>query len=91
MKTIIIGAGSFGKEILAIIKDFNSVADNEFIGYLDDDLTKNHVLGPIKNHKVIRDVDYICAIANPKIKLSIPEFRCVFIHYNSSVAFYQSF
>jgi len=71
MKIIIIGAGSFGKEIFEIIKDFKNISESEFLGYLDDDLSKDNVIGPIQGHNVMTDVMYICAIGNAQIKLNI--------------------
>ncbi len=71
MKNIIIGAGDFGREIFALINDFKSVSNNEFGGYLDDDLSKPGVIGPIKDHKIITDAVYICAIGDGETRLRI--------------------
>ena len=71
MKIIIIGAGSFGREVFALFKDFKNISDNQFLGYLDDDPTKPNVIGPIKNHKIISDAIYICAIGDGKTRLEI--------------------
>ncbi|MES2203908.1 MAG: NeuD/PglB/VioB family sugar acetyltransferase [Pseudomonadota bacterium] len=71
MKTIIIGAGGFGQEIFAILKGFTNVANNTFLGFLDDNLSIDGVIGPIEGHKIITDAQYVCAIGNAQTKLKI--------------------
>jgi len=79
-KLLIIGAGGFGREVLEYALDIieSGKAQWEIEGFLDDSLTalenfsyEYKVIDTIENHKVSDEYVYICAIGNPKTKLSV--------------------
>jgi sugar O-acyltransferase (sialic acid O-acetyltransferase NeuD family) len=56
-KIIIVGAGGFGREIAAAIRNWKLAF--EILGHIDDEKTGPHILGPIKDHTPDAEVCYI--------------------------------
>lgn len=67
-KVIIIGASGHGKVIADIIKKFG----DEVYGFLDDDLSKD-VIGRVSDCVNYKDMYFVIAIGNNKIRKSIAE------------------
>ena len=73
---IIVGASGFGRELLNMIEEINSIEPTwNVLGFIDDDLhaldgfdIKCKVLGTIKDWKPVGEELYALAIASPKIK-----------------------
>ena len=79
-KLLIIGAGGFGREVLGYARDMieAGTANWEIGGFLDDNFNalnnysyEYKIIDTIKDHKVSDKYVYICAIGDPKTKLSI--------------------
>ena len=79
-RLLIIGAGGFGREVLQYAMDISAagLAQWEIAGFLDDNLNaldnysyEYKVIGTIAGHKVSDEYVYICAIGDPKTKLTI--------------------
>ena len=79
-KLLIIGAGGFGREVLEYAKDMKEAgnAEWEIEGFLDDNLNaldgysyEHGITGTIKDHKAESKYVYICAIGDPKTKLTV--------------------
>lgn len=78
MKIVIIGAGGFGREVLALIKNINKVkATYEVLGFIDDAYKKGSIL---HNLTVLCGMDEIestgaeaavVAIGNPKVREAV--------------------
>ena len=66
---IIIGAGGHGKVIADIVRKSN---DN-FIGFLDDDLSKENVIGRVSECTKYQDCYFVIGIGNNKIRKKIAE------------------
>ena len=78
MKTIIIGAGGFGREVLALIKSINRQEPRfEVIGFVDDGIEKGKFVNGLTILGAVNDVDdlkpeaLVLAIANPQIRESV--------------------
>jgi sugar O-acyltransferase (sialic acid O-acetyltransferase NeuD family) len=91
---IIVGAGSFARELLSYIKD--DISNNSFqynlIGFIDDNLnsfgekdTGYKIIDTIESHRIRSEAVYLCAIADPKTRLKIGngflEKGATFINY----------
>ena len=79
-KLLIIGAGGFGREVLAYAKDVRQAgkAEWEILGFLDDNLNalddysyEYGIIGTIKDHEVDGQYVYISAIGDVRTKLGI--------------------
>jgi len=79
-KLLIIGAGGFGRELLQYAKDVLGAGRTEWeiSGFLDDNLNSldgysytHKVVGTIDGHVVSDEYVYVCAIGDPRVKLSI--------------------
>lgn len=75
---VIIGAGGFGREVHALIKNINQVKPTyNVLGFLDDGIAKGtaihelEVLGGIDEIKLLGDVAAVLAIGNPKVRESV--------------------
>ena len=76
MDLIIIGASGFGREVLQIVKDINSVENTwSILGFLDDNPNALEgyecdykVLGSIQDWEPKENEHFVMAIANPQIK-----------------------
>ncbi|MCI6693180.1 MAG: acetyltransferase [Clostridium sp.] len=81
---IIIGAGGLGREVAWLIDEINEINMKwNLLGYIDDDKDKigkylngYPVLGGFEYLENKKDIYYVCAIANSKIKKEIIEKRC---------------
>lgn len=84
---VIIGAGGFGREVAWLIEDINRVSvEWNLLGFIDEDKKKHgkdlndyRILGGFKYLEEKKDIYYVCAIGNSKIKRDIIE-KC--INYN---------
>jgi sugar O-acyltransferase (sialic acid O-acetyltransferase NeuD family) len=56
-KYILVGAGGFGKEIEAWLQTYS--ADNNVCGFVDDFVVDSRVIGSVREHAVVTDVEYI--------------------------------
>jgi sugar O-acyltransferase (sialic acid O-acetyltransferase NeuD family) len=78
-KLIIIGAGGFGREVLAFARSIPRIyRDWDVFGFLDDNTSalRNfnigvEILGPIADYKPSDDEVFTCAIAEPLVRLQI--------------------
>jgi sugar O-acyltransferase (sialic acid O-acetyltransferase NeuD family) len=78
MRILIIGAGGFGREVLALINNINST-NNEFeiVGFIDDGIKKGSrvngmiVLGGINEIEKIKPEGLVIAVANTQIRQRI--------------------
>ncbi len=71
---VIVGAGSHGRGLKEIINTINARSTfgiYSFKGFLDDDLSKDGVVGPVE--KTVRDAEYIIGINNSKTREEIVE------------------
>lgn len=82
---VIIGAGGFGREVAWLIEEINeSNMEWNLLGFIDEDEEKHgkflngyRVLGGFRYLEEKKDVYYVCAIGNSKIKKEIIEKRCI--------------
>lgn len=88
MKIAIIGAGGFGREVLALIKQINAVQQKfEVVGFIDDGIAKGSQIHDLKVIGSINEIDsfklegIVIAIGNSIIR------RRVFENIQSSLAF----
>jgi sugar O-acyltransferase (sialic acid O-acetyltransferase NeuD family) len=68
-RLIIIGAGGFGRELLAWIRHYRLAL--EFIGFIDDEKSAEDVKGPIRGHDPDPAVRYACALGDPIDRFSV--------------------
>ena len=76
---IIVGASGFGRELLSVIEEINTVDPAwNVLGFIDDNLSaldgfdiEYNVLGTIKGWNPVSDEMYALAIASPKVKEKI--------------------
>lgn len=66
---IIIGASGHGR----VIADIVEACGDNFIGFLDDDLSKKNVLGPVSDCEKYEDVSFVLGIGNNGIRKKIVE------------------
>ena len=81
---VIIGAGGFGREVAWLLDEINEVRmEWNLLGYIDED--KNNVGKILNGYKVLggfeyledkKDIYYVCAIGNSKLKKEIIEKKC---------------
>lgn len=74
-KLVIVGSGGLGKEILGIIQSINRQKETwNFLGFYDDNLTKEKVngypvIGKIEElNDITEEINVIIAIGNPRLK-----------------------
>lgn len=80
---VIIGAGGFGREIAWLVEDINKDTKKfNLLGFIDDDSSKKgsmlngyEVLGDLSYFESNKDVMYVCAIGNARIKSNMVK-RC---------------
>ena len=82
---VIIGAGGFGREVAWLVEDINGINKEwNLLGFIDEN-EDNHgkvlngykVLGGFDFLKDKKDIFYICAIGNAKVKKMIVEEKCI--------------
>lgn len=78
MKIVIIGAGGFGREVLALINSINRVQQTfDVLGFLDDGLEKGkkihdlEILGGIEEYENCNADGAVLAVGNPRIRENI--------------------
>lgn len=88
MKIAIFGAGGFGREVLSLIKNINSINQTfDVLGFIDDGIesgTQIHdlpVLGGVNDLERLQITKVVLAIGNPQIRKSIVE------QLNSKISF----
>jgi sugar O-acyltransferase (sialic acid O-acetyltransferase NeuD family) len=80
-RLVIAGAGGFGREVFAMIRDINQVQRTwEVLGFLDDNLASLDglplyppVLGPIDHYRSLQSPHVVCAVANPPVRKQLVE------------------
>lgn len=74
-KIIIIGAGGFGREIAAAIRNWKLPFD--ILGHIDDEKTGQHILGPIVDHVPHVDTSYVTCfgdgVARNRVRRTLAE------------------
>lgn len=81
---VIIGAGGFGREVAWLIDEINEISTEwNLIGFIDEDKEKYgkdlngyRILGGFEYFEWKKDIYYVCAIGNSKIKKDIIENKC---------------
>lgn len=68
---IVIGAGGHGK----VIADIITACGDRFLGFLDDDITKNP-LGKIADYEKYSDALFVIGIGNPEIRERVSKLPC---------------
>jgi len=78
-RLVVIGAGGFGREVLHLINDINSVCFTwDFVGFLDDDPhaldgleCPGDIVGPVGGISDWPDTWAVCAVGDPRIRKKI--------------------
>lgn len=77
---VIIGAGGFGREVAWLIEDINKEKKEwNLLGFVDDNMEKGKfingytVLGSLSFFEGKKDIYYVCAIGNAKVRKKIVE------------------
>ncbi len=82
---VIIGAGGFGREVAWLIDEINEVGTEwNLLGFIDEDKEKHgkdlngyRILGGFEYLEDKKDIYYVCAIGNSKVKRDIIENKCI--------------
>ena len=75
-KVIIIGAGGHGK----VVADIVTACGDTVVGFLDDDPSKENVLGPVCNATHYPDCRFVAAIGNNEVRKKVSAFLPVSWH-----------
>ena len=70
-RVIVIGASGHGRVIADIIR----AAHDEFVGFLDDDITLNNTLGTVSDYKQF-DAEFVIGIGDAAIRKKLSELDC---------------
>lgn len=93
---VIIGAGGFGREVAWLIEDINEkYSEWNLLGFIDEDKKLHGSL--INGYKILggleylknKDVFYVCAIGNSKVRKEIVE-KCKRINLNAATLIHPS-
>ena len=68
---VVIGAGGHGK----VIADIITACGDNFLGFLDDDMTKNP-LGKVADYEKYKDCFFVIGIGNPEIRERVSKLPC---------------
>lgn len=68
-RVIIIGAGGHGK----VVADIVTACGDTVVGFLDDDTSKENVLGPVCNASLYPDCRFVIAIGNNEVRKNLAD------------------
>jgi sugar O-acyltransferase (sialic acid O-acetyltransferase NeuD family) len=68
---VLAAAGGFGREVQAWLQTYSS--ENRVLGFVDDIVVADHVLGPIDTHVVLQDAGYLVCLGNGADRTSVGE------------------
>lgn len=82
---VIIGAGGFGREVAWLVEEINEIGNEwNLLGFIDEDKEKYgkdlngyRILGGFEYLDGKKNIYYVCAIGNSKIKRNIIENKCI--------------
>jgi sugar O-acyltransferase (sialic acid O-acetyltransferase NeuD family) len=70
-KFVLAAAGGFGREVRAWLEAYSK--DNQVVGFVDDVVAADHVLGPIDTHAVVADAGYLVCLGNGIDRIAVGE------------------